>query len=83
MRIRTINMYENHHIKREVVIGFFKNKLISIDTTYRKDHLKNKLIPRHKTYTITNDNIPIRDDKSVTYIFKEYDLNGKKLDVNI
>ena len=67
MRIRTINMYENHHIKREVVIGFFKNKLI----------------PRHKTYTITNDNIPIRDDKSVTYIFKEYDLNGKKLDINI
>lgn len=83
MRIRTINIYEDHHIKREIVVGLFKNKLFSIDTTYKKDYGRNKLIPRHKTYTITNDNIPMGDDKSVVYKYKEYDVNGKRLDIEV
>lgn len=83
MRVRTINVFEDRHIKKETVVGIFKNNLISIQTTYRKDHNTNRLIQRHKFFTISNDSVPMADDKSVLYRFKDYDMNGKRLDIEV
>lgn len=83
MYIRTIKMGEDSHIKREIIVGLFKNRLVSIDTLYRKDFHTGRLIPRKKFYTITNENAPIADDKSVDYVIKNFDKNGKKLDIEV